>query len=44
MNRLVKIFLLVLLATAALYAWAVKFIAPQYLAQKPCRKIILTAL
>ena len=35
MNRLVKIFLLVLLATAALYAWAVKFIAPQYLAQVP---------
>lgn len=35
MNRLLKIFLLVLLATAALYAWAVKFVAPQYLAQVP---------
>lgn len=35
MNRFWKIFLLVLAVTAALYAAAVKFIAPQYLAQVP---------
>ncbi len=35
MNRILKIFIVVLLATAALYMWAVKFIAPQYLAQVP---------
>ena len=35
MNRFWEKFLLVLAVTAALYAAAVKFIAPQYLAQVP---------
>lgn len=35
MNKFLKLFLLVLAVTAALYAAAVKYIAPQYLAQVP---------